>query len=130
MTTRSKRFSTIAAAMAGMALSAYVPFADFNRTPVTRTVSPHEEVLARRKGKRLSGKQLAKLKGRQINRSGYLANLAEKMAQFKNRKKDKMYQMIQGMTNWRNHQWLKAGGKRELDVVEHFYGLQKVQPNE
>lgn len=125
MTTRRKRFSAITAAMAGMALSAYVPFADFNRTPAVRTVSPHEEVLARRKGKRLSGKQLAKLERRQKNRSGYLFNIAEKAAQILNRKKDKVYQMIQGMTNWQNHQWLKAGGKRELDVVEHFYGLQR-----
>ena len=125
MTTRRKRLGAITSALAGAALAAYVPYADFNRTPAVRHVSPHEEVLARRDGNRLSGKQLAKLRRRQQNRSGYLFNMAEKASQVLKRKSDKIYQMIQGMTNWQNHQWLKAGGKRELDVVEHFYNLGK-----
>lgn len=32
---------------------------------------------------------------------------------------------IQRMSNWQNHQWLKAGGKRDAESVNKFFKMQR-----
>ncbi|NRA86849.1 MAG: hypothetical protein HRU28_05530 [Rhizobiales bacterium] len=43
------------------------------------------------------------------------------------KKQGPAFNLIQSMTNWQNHQWRKAGGKRDLGSVKTFSQL--IHPN-
>ena len=95
----------------------------------TAPLEKRQEAIIRRKNE--PGNKYKARKRRSENRLGYKANRQSILAWWaKFRGKDsEAFDLIQNMTNWRNHQWRKAGGKRDLETVKAFAALTRPTKN-
>ena len=119
MTTRFKRMGMLYAGIAALSTLAFTPA----QLPVHKAPQTISEKVFRWNGaRRETVKQRKRRERRLRNVTGWRANLLERIRvrkQFASRVQD----MINHMTNWQNHQWLRAGGIRDYDNVLKYATL-------
>lgn len=112
-------------------ISALIPQSFVPNKPVATLPKQPEYIEKYRGKKRLSGAEKKKRWLRYINRTNQKENRVSFIDRIRTgalafRPTDlEAYKLIQGMTNWQNYRWLKAGGIRDIDNVRKYAKLSR-----